>query len=214
MLFRSTAVGVVVPEEKVDDESEGLTDLELAILEVDKLTEIRDKISDNLEQHGLLHTVEFTLDERGLTIRLVGSETFFHPNRIDLVGVAPQVLDSIAPVLVGAPYDVNIEGHADQRQSVYPYPTNWELSSGRATQVLRRLVEFGGVPPERVASVGFGSSRPVAAGASAEDLAKNRRVDIVVLSDQPETVRALIPQVIENNLSTTYLYLPDGASDR
>jgi chemotaxis protein MotB len=196
-----TAEGVVVPEEEVNNEAEGFTDLELAILEVDRLQELKDRISDTLEQQGLMHTVEFRLDERGLTIRLVGSETFFNPNQIDLVGVAPQVLDSIAPVLTAALNDVDIEGHADHRPSMAPYPTNWELSSGRATQVLRRLVEVGGVPPERVASVGFGSSRPVTAGTSPDDLAQNRRVDIVVLSDQPETVRALIPQVIEKNLN-------------
>lgn len=195
------AAGTVVPPDEIDEEAEGFTELELAILEVDRLQELKDRISDALEQQGLMHTVEFTLDKRGLTIRLVGSETFFNPNRIDLVGVAPQVLDSIAPVLTGALNDVNIEGHADNRQSMAPYPTNWELSSGRATQVLRRLVEVGGVPPERVASVGFGSSRPVTAGTSLDDLAQNRRVDIVVLSDQPETVRALIPQVIEKNLN-------------
>ena len=202
-----TAEGIVVPADLVNEEveeveevEEELTDLELAILEVDQLEKLRDQIIDNLEQRGLLHSVELIIDERGLTIRLVGLETFFGSNSIELVGASPQVLDSIAPVLVGSPYSVTVEGHADLRQSVYPYPTNWELSSGRATQVLRRLVELGGFTPGRISSVGFGSSRPLADGTSPEELAQNRRVDIVVHSDKPETVRSLIPSVIDKNL--------------
>lgn len=215
-----TAEGTVVPEELVNEDGEGFTDLELAILEVNRLKELRDQIDAALAVKGLAHTVEYQLDERGLTVRLIGSETFFMNNSIELFGVAPAVLDSIAPVLVASGYQVSVEGHADHRQAVFPYATNWELSAGRSTQVLRRLVEVGGVAADHIASVGYGSSRPVAAGSSPDELAKNRRVDIVVLSDQPETVRALIPQVVEGHLDAPYLYtpkvdpLPEGLSNR
>jgi chemotaxis protein MotB len=63
--------------------------------------------------------------------------------------------------------------------------------------VLRHLVESSGVAGERIGAVGYGSARPIAAGAAPTDLASNRRVDIVVLSDEPEAVRALIAEVIE-----------------
>jgi chemotaxis protein MotB len=195
-----TAEGVVVPEELVDDEEIGFTELELAIQEVNRLQELRDQIDASLQAKNLAHTVEYELDERGLTVRLIGSETFFHDNSISLSAVAASVLDSVAPVLSGSEYEVSVEGHADHRQAAYPYATNWELASGRSTQVLRRLVEFGGMPGERIASVGYGSARPISVGSSSEELAKDRRVDIVVLSDQPESVRALIPTVVERNL--------------
>lgn len=195
-----TAEGVVVPEEMVEAEDLGFSDLELAIQEVDRLTELMEQIDASLEARGLSHTVEYELDERGLTVRLVGSETFFDNNSISLSSVATRVLDAVAPVLVASPYAVSVEGHADHRQAVYPFATNWELASGRSTQVLRRLVEFGGIPGARIASVGFGDARPMANGNSAAELAKNRRVDIVVLSDQPETVRSLIPMVLDANL--------------
>jgi chemotaxis protein MotB len=160
------------------------------------------------------------LDERGLTVRLIGSETFFENNSISLSGVAVSVLDSVSPVLAGSPYEVSVEGHADHRQAVYPFATNWELASGRSTQVLRRLVEFGGMPGERIAAVGFGSARPIAVGNSVEELAKNRRVDIVALSDQPDTVRALIPTVLQRHLDVPEPQppevdlLPNGLSSR
>ncbi|CAI7638150.1 unnamed protein product, partial [Penicillium discolor] len=64
---------------------------------------------------------------------------------------------------------------------------------GLEADVLRYLVEAAGLPPAHLKSVGFGDTRPVAAGSTPEQLAENRRVDIVILSDASEEVRALIP---------------------
>jgi chemotaxis protein MotB len=167
----------------------------LATKEVDDLTAIQKAIAQNLAAKGLSQDVTFTVDARGLTVRLVGSETFFGSNSADLSTMARSVMDAIAPVLKGAGHDVSVEGHADSRDSTYPYATNWELSSARATGVLRDLVERGGMPPVRILAVGYGSSRPLSAGTTDADLAKNRRVDIVVLSNQKDDVNALIPKI-------------------
>lgn len=190
-----TAEGVVVPLELVDEEAVGFSPLELAQLEVQELASLEEQIRLALEARNLLHTVEFEITERGLIVRLVGSETYFATNRTELIGVAPQVLDAIGPVLAPTPYEISIEGHADPRASAFPYDTNWELSSGRATAVLRHLVETNGVAAQRVGAVGYGSSRPTSTGSSVEELAADRRVDIVVLSDQPDAVRALLATV-------------------
>jgi chemotaxis protein MotB len=209
-----TAKGVVVPASEVGKDGEPvevpMSDLDLAKAEVDKLEELKEQMRVNLANNGLEHTVEFQIDERGLTIRLVGSETFFASNSTDLAGVAPAVLDAVSPVLAGTSYEIAVEGHADSRNPGPPYPTNWELSSGRATQVLRRLVENGHVGQERIGAVGFGSARPMATGSSDADMATNRRVDIVVISDQPESVRALIPSVLENYVNASSNALPEG----
>ncbi|MGH1526720.1 OmpA/MotB family protein [Leifsonia sp. L25] len=106
------------------------------------------------------------------------------------------MLNDIGPQLAPASYDVSVEGHADLRQPGAPYPTNWELSAGRATSVLRHLVEVNGFPQGHIAAISFGSARPVAGftGTTDNDLAQNRRVDVVVLSAQAEDIRKLIPQ--------------------
>jgi chemotaxis protein MotB len=169
----------------------------LAKSELDDLTAIKAAIAANLEGSGLSADVQFATDARGLTVRLVGSETFFGTNSADLSGEATRVMNAIAPVLRTADHDVSVEGHADQRNSTAPFATNWELSSARATQVLRDLVERGGMPVQHIQAVGFGSSRPLAAGGSAADLAANRRVDIVVLSNQSDDVSALLPELQE-----------------
>ncbi|MET1042597.1 MAG: flagellar motor protein MotB [Microbacteriaceae bacterium] len=190
-----TAEGVVVPPALVEEGATGFSTMELAEQEVARLDSLEEQIRTALEARNLQHTVTFEYTERGLVVRLVGSETYFETNRTDLIGVAPQVLDAIGPVLAPTPYEISVEGHADLRASAFPYDTNWELSSGRATAVLRHLVETNGVVAERIGAVGYGSSRPAAAGSTAEELALNRRVDIVVLSSQPDEVRALLAGV-------------------
>ncbi|KTR51236.1 hypothetical protein C1N91_07630 [Curtobacterium sp. SGAir0471] len=168
-------------------------DLAAAQRELDDLKAIEAAIQGNLDQAGESSKVQFAVDDRGLTVRLVGSETYFATNSADLSDQARRIMDAIAPVLKTSGHDVSVEGHADQRNSTAPYATNWELSAARATGVLRDLVERGGMPADHVQSVGFGSSRPLAKGASDADNTLNRRVDIVVLSNQDQDVSELMP---------------------
>ena len=168
-------------------------DLAEAKRELDDLTKLERAIQHNLAKAGQTENVQFTVDARGLIVRLIGSETYFGTNSADLSDQARSIMDAIAPVLKTSAHDVSVEGHADQRNSTAPYATNWELSAARATGVLRDLVERGGMPGDHVQSVGFGSSRPLAKGGTDRDLALNRRVDIVVLSNADQDVSALMP---------------------
>jgi len=196
-----TAKGTVVPADKVDSTAQGFTDVDLALKEVQDLKDLEAQINANLAAKGLQNTVDYQIDQRGLTIRLVDSQTFFESNSVALVGVAPSVLDSIAAVLAPSKYSVSVEGHADIRHPEPPYPTNWELSSGRAVEVTRRMVELGGIPGPRISAVGFGDTRPLTPGDTPESMAQNRRVDIVAISDAPESVRALIPDALNQSTS-------------
>ncbi len=191
-----TATGVVVPADLVDEQGAGFTDAELAAAEVNSLIELREQLRSALAANNLEHTVTFVIDQRGLTIGLIGWETFFQPNSIALQGQALSVVDTIGPILASTEHAVSVEGHADYRGSPTPFPTDWELSGGRATQVLRRMVESAGFPGPQISAVGFGSTRPARTGESAEDAAINRRVDVAVLSDLPESARALIPMAL------------------
>lgn len=194
-----TASGVVVPPKHVDEAGKA-TDFSLAQQEAQNLQHLKDQIQAALTRDGLQDSVELKIDERGLTIGLVGNSTFFDSNRAELSARAVAVLNDIGPVLAPAQYDVSVEGHADLRQPGAPYPTNWELSAGRATSVLRHLVEANGFPQDRIAAVSFGSARPVEGhtGTTDADLAQNRRVDVVVLSAQPDQIRKLIPQALQS----------------
>jgi chemotaxis protein MotB len=171
-----------------------------AVKEVDSIKNLEAKVSASLAIQGLQGTVQYTIDQRGLTIRLVDQQAFFAPNSTVLTGSAPRVLDTIAPILSATGEDIAVEGHADSRATLPPFPTNWELSSGRAVAVLRRMVESGGVTESKIGAVGYGSSRPLSLGTAAADFAQNRRVDIIALSNASESVRALIPAVVSGKI--------------
>ena len=83
------------------------------------------------------------------------------------------------------PNHIRIEGHTDNRPiNTAKYPSNWELSSDRATQVVRYLTDQHSFDPKRISALGFGEYRPMATNDNDEDRARNRRVDIVVLTNE------------------------------
>ena len=155
---------------------------------------IRADLLADLQTQGLDTVVRFQIDERGLVLGLVADDVFFDPASAILKPTALAVVNTSAPTLAALKEQISVEGHANNVPvNTERYPTNWELSADRATQVLRELVERGGVPSSRVRATGFGDSRPLDGAGTNSALAANRRVDLVILSDAPEAVRALLP---------------------
>ncbi|CAL8969913.1 Chemotaxis protein LafU [Cellulomonas sp. T2.31MG-18] len=161
------------------------------------LEQIRDAIKSELGAVGLSDAVDYKITERGLIIGLVAQDVFFGPESAQLTPTSQRVIDTLSPTLRGITEQVSVEGHANTLpvSGSGKYATNWELSSDRATQVLRRLVESDGMPADRIMAVGFGDARPEVPGADDQALAANRRVDLVVLSSAPDAVRKLLPIV-------------------
>ncbi len=169
--------------------------MELAKKEVEKLRALEAAMRAGLAAEGLSENVEFTVDPRGLTVRLVGSQAFFSADRPELSTRATQVLKVVSPVLAPTDLEIMVEGHA--ANGVTAFPSTWELSSARAVNVLRFMVERGGIPQGKIGAVAFGSARQVNDDSTPELMELNRRVDIAVLSDEPDIVRALIPEALE-----------------
>lgn len=172
-------------------------DLSAAREEYQSLVELANKLDARLAKKGLDGMVSYKINERGLVVGLVSDELFFVADTAELTDQSRSVVDNLAPTLKKISNELSIEGHANSIPSTR-YRSNWELSSDRATQVLRRFVEKGKVSAERTAAVGFGDARPLKDNAKASGLKANRRVDIVILSDKPERVRELIPQVAKS----------------
>ncbi|MGO4121308.1 OmpA/MotB family protein [Arthrobacter sp. YAF16] len=202
-----TASGTVVPPEFVnkdleafaavqsDDKKAQDAALAAAKKEVDRLRALEKKMKAGLAAAGLSQNVEFQIDQRGLTVKLIGSQAFFAPDRPELTNRASQVLHIISPILGPAALEIMVEGHA--AKGITAYPSTWELSSARAVNVLRYMVDRGGIPPQRIGAVAFGSARQVNDDSTPALMERNRRVDIVVISDKPDVVRALIPQALK-----------------
>jgi chemotaxis protein MotB len=93
------------------------------------------------------------------------------------------VLDTLAASLVGVPNQLAVEGHTDNVPiNTAQFPSNWELSTARATAVLRYLVEHHGIAPARLSAAGYADQRPVAPNDTGGGRARNRRVDLAILS--------------------------------
>jgi len=97
-----------------------------------------------------------------------------------------KVLDKVISILKDVKDKrIQIEGHTDNVKIVSElknrFPTNWELSTARATEVVRYLQEKGGLNPALLSATGYGEHQPVAPNDTEEGRHKNRRIEIVLL---------------------------------
>jgi chemotaxis protein MotB len=91
-------------------------------------------------------------------------------------------LDRIASILAVRTYRLRIEGHTDNVPiHTSQMASNWELSTARATELIRVLIIDHGFAPDRLSAAGYAQYRPVASNLTAQGRAQNRRVDIVIL---------------------------------
>jgi len=122
----------------------------------------------------------------GELIISIANEILFRPGSAELTAEAKGSLRQVADMLQRryAGNYVRIEGHTDSqpiRQSRDKWQDNWHLAGARARSVLHELTERGGLERERVAFAGYADTRPRASNDSAAGMAKNRRVEIIVL---------------------------------
>lgn len=149
----------------------------------DPLEDVERAVRESAEGTGLIDEVGFRRDVRGLIVTIVTDRVLFEPGGADIQDAGMPILGVIADALDELPNDVMVEGHTDRRPiSTTRFPSNWELSTARATSVLRHLVEEESFPGRRISAAGYADTRPVDTGNTPDALAKNRRVEIVVLS--------------------------------
>ena len=156
----------------------------------DDLTSLKDILENYAMISNLEEEITISIEERGLIIRFM-DRVLFDPGKADIKPEAYDILDSIAEILNSEEFGnrlIKVEGHADTTP-VNPadgFPTNWELSAIRATNVLRYLVEEKNIDGSRISSSGYSFYRPIAPNDTKENKAKNRRVDIVILNSIQE----------------------------
>jgi chemotaxis protein MotB len=141
-----------------------------------------------------------------ITVTLV-DRILFKSGQADLTPAGEQVLRKFGGVLKDADKLIEVCGHADnvpvESEVRELYPTNWELSTARATNVVRFLEEQVGIKPRRLKAAGFGSSRPVASNASAAGRARNRRIEILLGPDQVKVVKGDFKGALAASENTT-----------
>lgn len=130
-------------------------------------------------------TVSINQTKRGVVIDISAS-TLFRTGEATLQPGMLDVLRQVAAVLSKEELPIEVEGHSDDIPiATAQFPSNWELSSARASSVARMLID-NGVPAKRLAVVGLASNQPLAPNDSPENRARNRRVVVTIMSPNVE----------------------------
>ncbi|MEX2376016.1 MAG: OmpA family protein [Dehalococcoidia bacterium] len=145
------------------------------------LERIQRTIEELSAQAGVTGQIMVTRDLDRITIRLADN-LLFPSASADIRPDARPLLQIVAEAVNQADNEIRVEGHTDNIPlATDRYPSNWELSSARATAVLRVLTEDLGVEAGRTFAAGYGEHRPIASNLTGEGRALNRRADIVLL---------------------------------
>lgn len=126
-------------------------------------------------------------DALGVRMSLAAS-SFFPSGSAKLKREALPTLDKIGSILKDLRYKLLIEGHTDDQplSKESPFESNWELSSARATQVIRYFEKLHGISPKRMAAMSYADQKPIVPNNSEENRAKNRRIEILIITgDNP-----------------------------
>jgi chemotaxis protein MotB len=175
------------------------SELEAALAQAKQTIEdLRRQTEQKLQnQQSLEAELRHALESKDVTIsELQGKLTvdildriLFDSGEAQLKPEGQEVLRKVAGVLAQYPNRrIHVIGHTDnvpiRATARARYPSNWELSTARALAAVRFLTDQAGVEPQRLGAVGYGEFRPVADNGTPEGRAKNRRIAVVVLSDE------------------------------
>jgi len=145
---------------------------------IEQIKVILDKYAvDNGIQTKLVTSIE----ERGLVVSIQDT-LLFESGSATITPSARQILNQISFVLATSPNYIKVEGHTDNLPiRTEQFPSNWELSVLRATNVVHIMSTEGGISPERLSATGYGEYRPIVSNDTEAGRARNRRVDLVIL---------------------------------
>ena len=127
--------------------------------------------------------VQTTYTDEGVVITLE-DDVVFSSGSAQIHSGSYAILKGIAHLIRQFQNPVRIEGHTDNIPIRTPrYPSNWELSTARAVSVVKFLIEKEGIAPQRLSAIGYGDSMPLFANDTRRHRAANRRVNIVIVTE-------------------------------
>ena len=143
---------------------------------------LKRQIDQYAQDHGLESSLQTTIARRGLVIRLLTDRVLFASGSARLEHASAGLLTALSRLLVTeVRHPIVVEGHTDSRPiTSAQFPTNWELSTARATQVVRYFIRHR-VAASRLQAAGVAAQRPIASNSSEGGRSRNRRVEIVLV---------------------------------
>jgi chemotaxis protein MotB len=149
--------------------------------EAESFVHIKHQLDAYAAKHGFARSVKTAIERQGLVIRVLTDDLLFASGQASLNPKADSLLGEIGALLnLANTHPIDVEGNTDDVPIHSAlYPSNWELSTARASTVVRFLAGSG-VGASRLTAIGYADQRPMASDATAGGRARNRRVEIVV----------------------------------
>lgn len=154
--------------------------------ENDEFKKIYEEMNEYVTENNLEASITLRLDERGLLVRFMDN-VLFESGKADLTPEAREIINKVAEVIRHNNKNVRFEGHTDNVPiSTSKFPSNWELSTTRAVNVVKYLIEENGIEARRLSASGYADQHPVGNNSTPEGRRNNRRVDMVILRAEKE----------------------------
>ncbi len=129
--------------------------------------------------------IEVIFNEGSISFR-ISSEILFASGQAELENAGLDVIDRLIPTLAMGEHRILVEGHTDNLPiQTERFPSNWELSAGRASSVVRYL-QLAGLDAARMSATGYADTRPLGDNASDQGRASNRRVELIMQTRSEE----------------------------
>lgn len=180
-ILEGTVSDSVITMDGVQDLPEANID---GILIPQEIYDMYEKVADYLMENQLETVVTYSMDSKGVYVNIKDS-ILFDTGSAALKDGGIDFLSQMEGLINDFDNDIVIEGHTDNVPiNNVLYPTNWELSTARAVNVVRYLSEIEGIAPERLSARGYGEYSPIAPNDTVENRASNRRVNIFIVIDR------------------------------
>ena len=153
-----------------------------AELESSQLENAKSEIESFIQQVNIDDLeIETILTDQGLLIR-IRDNALFASGSAQLFPAGVRFADMVAQMIGDMPQNILVSGHTDNVPiNTVQYPSNWELSAGRALTLTKHLLNRNpAIDPARISAIGCGEFRPVATNATPEGRSRNRRVEILI----------------------------------
>jgi chemotaxis protein MotB len=174
-----------LPENEDDEEEEEEENEEVEsnhMRELRELQELQKGINNYISESNLSNILETSLTDEGLLITIL-NDVSFDSGKAIVKEKGQEIAKEVAEFLVtDPPHQIVVSGHADDRpMHNKEFASNWELSVTRALNFMALLLRNESLDPTRFSAKGFGEHKPIVPNTSEENMAKNRRVEVLIL---------------------------------